>query len=77
MPELSGVTMGVNYGLDRVRWVTPVGVNERFRAGVTVQEVRDVEGGVENKLLVDVRVEGKEEKPAMVAVWITRLYGDG
>ena len=72
---IEGIVMGVNYGFDKVRFVNPVKVNSRIR-------VSSVIGGAELKgdainltRSMTVEIEG-EEKPALIADWITRLvYG--
>ena len=82
MPALTGVRMGVNYGMEKVRWMRPVLVGQRFRAAVTVLKVEAVKGAagaggaVQTKLLVEMRLEGDEDKPAMVATWLVRQYAD-
>jgi acyl dehydratase len=72
--EVQGVTMGINYGLDRVRFPAPVPVGSRIRAGGELAEVTDVPGGVQGKLVVTFEVEGGE-KPACVAEVLVRYYG--
>jgi acyl dehydratase len=82
MPALTGVRMGVNYGMEKVRWMQPVLVGQRFRAAVTVLEVETVKGaagagrGVQARLLVEMKLEGHEDKPAMVATWLVRQYAE-
>jgi acyl dehydratase len=65
--------MGVNYGLDKVRFPAPVPVNSRIRLRVTLDEVSEVPGGIQMKQTMFTEIEG-EEKPAMVAERLTRLY---
>ncbi|ANY10022.1 MaoC family dehydratase [Pseudonocardia sp. HH130630-07] len=71
--RVEGVRMGVNYGLDRVRFPSPVPVDSRVRGRVTIDEVGDVSGGVQIASTVTVEIEGAE-KPAVVARWLTRQY---
>ncbi len=70
---VTDATVGINYGLDRVRFPAPLPVGSRWRAGVEIQEVREIGGGVEVKLLITVEVEGSE-KPALVAENLVRSY---
>ena len=64
----------LNYGLNRVRFVTPVRVGARIRLGSKLLEVSDVgEGAYQIVTALTVEVEG-QEKPAMVAERIRRLY---
>ncbi len=65
--------MGVNYGLNRVRFTAPVPVGSRIRAHLTVANVEDIEGGVQ--ITWDVRVEREgSERPCLIAEWLTRRY---
>lgn len=65
--------MGVNYGLDRLRFPSPVPVGSRVRLGVKVLDVTDVAGGVQVKLEYTFEVEGAT-KPCAVADVIFRSY---
>jgi acyl dehydratase len=72
----AGVVMGVNYGFDRVRFVSPVKVDSRIRASSVLKavELRDPTT-LQVTRTVTVEIEG-EEKPACVADWVTRVvYG--
>ncbi len=68
-----GVALAVNYGLNRVRFTSPVPVGARVRAAASLKEVEELGGGVQLVLAVRVEIEG-QEKPALVAETITRLY---
>ncbi len=70
---VSGAKMGVNYGLDRVRFITPVKVGSRVRARRKLLEVKEGEGFVQLKVEVTVEIEG-EAKPACVAETLSRAY---
>jgi acyl dehydratase len=72
--KVSGVKMGVNYGLDRVRFPAPLPVGAQFRGGAEIVEVAEVPGGVQVKSKVTIEVQGSE-KPACVAETLVRLYG--
>ena len=65
--------MGVNYGLDKVRFPAPVPVGSRIRVRITLDEASEVPGGIHLKETFVTEIEG-EEKPAMVAERLTRLY---
>lgn len=71
--EVRGVRMGVNYGLNRVRFPAAVPAGARIRARVRIDSVKDVEGGCEVVYGVSVECEGVE-KPCCVAEWVVRLY---
>jgi acyl dehydratase len=69
-----GVRMGVNYGMNKVRFVSPVRVGSRIRARFVLQSVKDVEpNGVEAQYNATIESEGSE-KPACVAEWLARYY---
>ncbi len=65
--------MGINYGLNRLRFVSPVPAGSRVRARFTLQAVEDVAGGVQVTWSVTCEIEGAP-KPALVAEWLTRYY---
>lgn len=71
--DVGNPQMGINYGLDKVRFPAPVSVNSRIRVRVTLDEVSEVAGGIQMKQTMVTEIEG-EEKPAMVAERLTRLY---
>jgi len=65
-----GVKMGVNYGLDRVRFLAPVRSGKRVRGRFTLDSVEEkAPGQVLLRHTVTVEIEG-EEKPALTAVWL-------
>jgi acyl dehydratase len=70
--EVQGVSMGLNYGLDRVRFPAPVPVGARIRGGAELVDVADIEGGVQTTMHVVVEIEGSD-KPACVAVALSRF----
>ena len=72
-----GIVMGVNYGLDKVRFPSPVKVGSRVRARRTLAEVQaSGRNAIQLKQIVTIEVEG-ESKPACVAETLTRLvYSD-
>jgi acyl dehydratase len=71
--ELRGWKMGVNYGLNRVRFTGPVPAGSKVRARFVLGALEDVKGGVQMTWNVSVEREG-EEKPVLVAEWLTRRY---
>ncbi len=68
-----GGKMGINYGLNRVRFVSPLRVGSRIRTHSKVASVDDFDGGVQIAWQITVELEGSE-KPALVAEWLTRMY---
>ncbi len=67
----TGFRMGVNYGLDKVRFPTPVPVGSRVRAGATLLAVEDIAGGVQATMEFVIEREGAP-KPACVAQMLLR-----
>ncbi|MHA6669386.1 MaoC family dehydratase [Homoserinimonas sp. A447] len=71
--QVEGVTTKVNYGLDKVRFVSPVKVGSRVRATAEFVEVTEISGGYQ--LTVDVTIEAEgNSKPAVVARSLQRFY---
>ena len=71
--HMSDVRMGVNYGLNKVRFPAPVPVGSKVRSRTTVVSVEDIEGGAQVTWLVTVEREGGS-KPVCVAESISRRY---
>ena len=65
--------MGINYGLDRLRFPSPVPVGSRVRIVGRLDEVTDVAGGLQVKFTATYELEGAE-KPACVAELVLRFY---
>ena len=63
----------VNYGLNKVRFTSPVPVGSRLRGRLTLAEATEVAGGLQILWAVTIEREG-EERPACVAESITRIY---
>ena len=68
-----GVRMGVNYGINKLRFPAPLPVGEKVRMGVQLKEVDDIEGGVQSTYELTFEVDG-QAKPACVAEVIYRSY---
>lgn len=71
--KVEGVTMGVNYGTNKVRFTSPVPVGSEIRAGATLASIGPVSGGVQVTLDVTVEVKGAP-KPSCVAQVVYRYY---
>ena len=70
--EVRGISMGVNYGADKVRFTAPVPVGSRIRGGGELIAAEDVKGGaVQATARITVEIEGKE-RPACVVDTISR-----
>ncbi|HLI98859.1 MAG TPA: MaoC family dehydratase [Bradyrhizobium sp.] len=74
MPVIEGTTMGVNYGFDKLRFVSPVRSGKRVRGRFTLDEAKlRKPRELQSRTFVTVEIEG-EEKPALVAEWISLIY---
>jgi acyl dehydratase len=76
MPQIfrvDGVQMAINYGLNKVRFPTPVPVGSKVRLGATLAGVEDVAGGVQVTVGMTYELEGGT-KPACVAEGVFRYY---
>jgi acyl dehydratase len=74
MPSIEGVTMGVNYGMNKMRFVSPVAVGSRIRGRFVLSKFEEIRPGeVQTTTTVTVEIEGKD-KPALVAEWLGRRY---
>jgi acyl dehydratase len=70
---VTGAKMGINYGLDRVRFIAPVKVGSRVRARRKLVDVTEGEGFLQLKVEVTVEIDG-QDKPAAVAETLSRAY---
>ena len=74
MPAISGATMGVNYGFDKLRFISPVRSGSRVRGRFKLMEAKlRKPKELQSHTNVTVEFEG-EEKPALVADWIGLIY---
>lgn len=77
MPQVlkfnGSLRMGINYGLNRLRFVSPVRSGSRIRARYVLQSVKDSGGGLEIVYLVTVEGENST-KPCLVVEWVVRYY---
>jgi acyl dehydratase len=71
--RVEGVKMGINYGLNKVRFITPVRVGSAVRAVMTVTAADEVPGGLQVAVTAVVQLQGAE-KPAAVAETLSRYY---
>lgn len=72
--DVTGVSTKVNYGLDKVRFTSPVKVGSRVRMHGVIAEVSEVKGnGLHLVTNGTIEIEG-EERPAVVATFLSRFY---
>ena len=72
--RVTGFTMALNYGLNKLRFPSPVPVGSKLRVTAVLQEVEDVTGGVQLTYGLTFEVEGSP-KPACVAEVVFRYLG--
>ena len=65
--------MGINYGLNRLRFVSPVPSGSEVRGRFNLSAVEDVPGGFQITWTVTVEAKGGQ-KPALAAEWLVRYY---
>jgi len=71
---VKGISMGVNYGADRLRFPAPVPVGSRIRAGAELVEAEPAkDGSIQARLKVTIEVEGKD-RPCCVVETLSRFY---
>ena len=74
MPGIEGARMGVNYGLNKVRFMAPVKSGRRVRGRFTLTDVTQrPDTAWQSTVAVTVEIEG-ETKPALAAEWLTLVY---
>lgn len=74
LPRLEGIKMGVNYGGDKTRFLSPVKVGKRVRGRFKLLEcVEKRPGQWQQKMEYTLEIEG-EDKPALIAEWITQFF---
>ena len=71
--EVQSVSMGVNYGCDRVRFPAPVPVGSNIRGGGEVISAEEVKGGVQGVVRITVEIQGNE-RPACIIDTISRFF---
>jgi acyl dehydratase len=71
--SVGGVRMGINYGLNRVRFVSPVAAGSRVRGRFALAALEEIEGGAQATWGVTVEREGGD-RPCCVAEWLVRYF---
>ena len=71
--RVEGIQMGVNYGINKLRFPSPVPVGSKLRVGAALADVEDIQGGAQVTLDLTFEVEGKA-KPSCVAQAVYRYY---
>lgn len=72
--RVDGIALAVNYGYDKVRFITPVKVGAKIRARGEVTAIKELDGAVQATTTITVEIEDSA-KPAAVAEAIVRYIG--
>jgi acyl dehydratase len=72
---VTDATMGVNYGLNKVRFPAPVPVGSKIRLTATLVDIEEVKGGAVQLVVGGVVEREGSDKPVCVLESLTRLYG--
>jgi acyl dehydratase len=73
-PDVADTLHGVNYGFDKVRFLSPVPAGARIRGRFTLKDARESRPGeVTTVMSVSIEIEG-QDRPALAAEWIGRRY---
>jgi acyl dehydratase len=71
--SIGGFSMGVNYGTNKVRFMSPVKIGSNLRLGVKLLDVTDLPGGIQSTMEFTFECEGAD-KPSCVAEVVFRSY---
>jgi acyl dehydratase len=71
--QINGMRMGVNYGMNKLRFTAPVPVGSRIRVRVTLKSVREIAGAIQTVTQLSVEREG-QEKPCCLAETLSLYY---
>lgn len=72
--RVDNVALAVNYGYNKVRFITPVKVGANVRAGAVISKIDELDGAVQATMTITVEIEGSD-KPAAVVESIVRIIG--
>lgn len=74
MPAIAGTTMGVNYGFDKLRFISPVRSGKRVRGRFVLAEAKlRKPNELQSRTNVTIEIEG-EDKPALIAEWMSQFF---
>lgn len=74
MPRPKDVKMAVNYGLNKVRFLSPVRSGKKVRGHIKLLDLEEKRPGQwQQTIEISVEIEG-EEKPALLAEWVTQFF---
>jgi len=73
--KIIDISMGLNYGLDKVRFINPAFAGSQIRARISLLSAEDITGGLRYKMKLVFELKD-QEKPACVAEFIAQAYAD-
>ena len=73
LPDIEGRTMGMNYGFEKIRFISPVPSGSKIRGRFKISDVQRKPGQAVVRYAVTVEIEGKD-KPALAAEWLTIAF---
>jgi acyl dehydratase len=73
LPDIEGRTMGMNYGFDKIRFISPVPAGSKIRGRFTISDVTRKPGQAVVRYAVSIEIEGRD-KPALAAEWLTIAF---
>jgi acyl dehydratase len=69
--DVQGISAGINYGVNKIRFPSPVPVGARVRGGAELVEVSDVAGGIQTTMVITIEIEG-QDRPACIIESLSR-----
>ena len=72
---ISNIAMAINYGYNKVRFITPVKVGAKVRARAEIAKVDQLDGAVQATLTTTVEIEGSDKPAAVAESRATRVHG--
>jgi acyl dehydratase len=69
--DVQGISAGVNYGVNKIRFPSPVPVGARVRGGAELAAVEDVKGGIQTTMVITIEIEG-QDRPACIIESLSR-----
>jgi acyl dehydratase len=69
--DVQGISMGINYGVNKVRFPAPVPVGSRVRGGASLAAAEPIAGGLQTTIVITIEIEGSA-KPACVIEALSR-----
>ena len=69
--DVQGISAGINYGVNKIRFPSPVPVGARVRGGAELAAVEEVTGGIQTTMVITIEIEG-QDRPACIIESLSR-----